>query len=418
MRYKFLKPLLFIVVIAYMQLSYASDEISVNLSDGSEFQTYVFSAQGESLLIMLPSEHGISNGLNKLAEELSDKGIEVWIPDPFSTWFLPEAESSLSQIPISAYKELIIEAEKTNKHIYLFSNDKGSAILLEAARAWQSNSDGILSGVILTSPDLYTKTPIAGEDGELLPIVHATNLPILIFLPSKSTLALRIKDTVEAFEKGGSEVYIQSLHGVRNRFFFRPDATNREQQMTTVFAEKVVRSMKLTRTFAKQRKTLELVKPVKDNRPKTTGSLRKYTGQFRPQDFVVNDLNGTSHSLSKHKGKVVIVNFWATWCPPCVHEIPSMSRLYQELSDKPFTILAINLGEEPEEIHKFVEKHPVNFPVLLDPDQVLPKQWKVFAFPTSYIVDKNGIVRYSVAGGIDWTSNEVKTTINSLFFEK
>jgi len=418
MLYRFILGLLYIVSIAQSQPLYADNAISVNLIDGSELHLSVYRAQGESLLIILPSEHGITDGLTNLAKELSNKGIEVWIPDPFTTWFLPEIESSLSKIPLYSYEELITEAEKTNKNIYLFSNDRGSGVLLEAARAWQSNSDGVLSGVLLVSPDLYISTPVAGEDGEFLSVAQSTNLPVFIFLPSKSTLALRIKDTVAVLEKGGSEVYIQSLQNVRNRFFFRPDATDLEQQMTAAFAENILQSMKLTGRFAKQREARELISPANNNKSKTTGGLRKYSGQFRPQDFFVSDVNGATHSLSKHKGKVVIVNFWASWCPPCVHEMPSMSRLNAELRDRSFTILAINLGEELEEIHEFLMKHPVNFPVLLDPQQVLPGKWKVFAFPTSYILDKNGSVRYSVAGGIDWTSEQVKIVINALLDQK
>ena len=114
------------------------------------------------------------------------------------------------------------------------------------------------------------------------------------------------------------------------------------------------------------------------------------------------------------RGEVTLVNFWASWCPPCVHEMPSMSRLNDDYREQPFTILAINLGERIEDIQNFLQQHPVNFPVLLDPQQQLPRQWKVFAFPTSYIIDKQGRIRYSVAGGIDWTSDEAKRAIQGL----
>ena len=149
-----IKTVLLIALASLIQPLIAAAELSLNLSDDTELQVNVFEAQGESLLIAYPSEHGITEGLTNLAEALTARGIEVWIADPFTSWFLPEAESSLARIPVSAYAELIIEAEKTGKNLYLFSNDKGAGIALETARAWQNSSDRMLSGVVLVSPDL------------------------------------------------------------------------------------------------------------------------------------------------------------------------------------------------------------------------------------------------------------------------
>jgi len=137
-------------------------------------------------------------------------------------------------------------------------------------------------------------------------------------------------------------------------------------------------------------------------------------GQLRPDDFSLIDVKGVSHSLSQYRGKVVIVNFWASWCPPCVHEMPSMSGLKRVFKNRPLEILAINLGEKSDDINEFLSKHPVDFPVLLDSEQKMPKKWNVFAFPTSYILDKNGVIRFSVAGGLDWNSKEVKAKIDQL----
>lgn len=401
---------------------FCANDLVIELSDGSEFQMYSFAAEGESLLVIFPSEHGITEGLNDLALKLSQSGIETWVADPFTTWFLPVAASSLQDIPIEAYAELISHAEKTKKKIYLLSYDKGASVVLEVARQWQSQSSNILSGVILISPDLYTATPTAGNDGTLSAIAQASNLPVYIYVPSKSTLALRIKDTAGALEKGGSDVYVQILPEVRNRFFFRDDASDVEQKLSQHFAQMIKRSMNLMRPFARQRKVSEAalaVKPaVTQKTEQTTGLLREYSGSLQQDNFTLKDISGNTHLLSQYKGKVVVVNFWASWCPPCVHEMPSMSELYNELNGKPFTILGINIGEEPAEIKDFISKYPVTFPVLLDPLKALPKKWKVFAFPTSYLLDKQGKIRYSIAGGIDWDLEELRTVIDMLMAEK
>lgn len=408
------KFIFFIATIIYIQSSYAEEIMHVNLSDDSDLQVQVYKATGESLFIVFPSEHGITAGLNGLAEELSHKGVETWVVDPFVTWFLPEAESSLAEIPISAYAELIAHAEKTGKNIYLYSNDNGAGTLLEAAHAWQSISDHVLSGVILVSPNLYKTTPKAGDHGQFISIAKATNLPVFIFMPTKSTLSLRIKNTIATLEAGGSDVFVQKLENARNRFYFRTDATDFEKKVASNFSEKIVHSMGLVSTYAKNRNAVKIIKASSNKSKKTTGLLRKYTGELHPDDFLLSDINGVSHSLSQYKGKVILVNFWASWCPPCIHEMPSMSGLNLELNESPFEILAINLGESPDDINQFLKKHPVNFPILLDPKQKLPRKWNVFAFPTSYLLDKNGFVRYSVAGGIDWQSEDVKVAIHDL----
>jgi len=412
-----LRLTLFLAILAYSIPALSETARSVPLADGSELEVQVHEAKGDNLVIIFPSEHGITEGLSNLATELQDAGVESWIADPFSTWMLPTLGSSLRKIPVEAYVALIAFAEKTGKNIYLLSNDKGARNLLESAHQWQTASDGVLSGVILISPNLYINTPTAGNEGELLPVAYATNLPVFIYVASKSTLALRINSTVSALERGGSDVFVQVLKNVRNRFFFRQDATRSEIETASRLGNYIIQSMRLTRTYARPRAAPKLVTPESMNRAQTTGKLRAYTGSLTPGDFTLGDLTDTPHSLSQYQGKVVVVNFWASWCPPCVHEMPSMSKLNNELDDEAFAILAINLGEPREDIARFLQSHPVSFPVLLDPPKRLPKQWKVFAFPTSYLLDKKGVIRYSVAGSIDWAAKEVRDVINALIKE-
>jgi len=412
------KLLFLLSILIHTQLSYAVDVLPMTLSDGSELQVHVYKANGESLLIVLPSSHGMTDGLKALADDLSHKGVETWVANPFDTWFLPEVKSSLAEIPISAYAALIRQAEKTGKNLYLFSNDDGVGTLLEAAHAWQLLSDRVLAGVILVSPNLYKKTPDAGNRGKFLAIAKVTNLPIFIYMPSKSTLALRIKNTMTELEKGGSDVYVQSLKNIRNRFYFREDASDLEKRIASLFSEKIIRGMGLTKVFSRQRKVMQTSLLPSEKSNKTTGALSKYKGQLRPDDFTLTDIKGVSHSLSQYRGNVLIVNFWASWCPPCVHEMPSMSALKGKFRDDSLEILAINLGEKSEDINEFLKKHPVNFPILLDPEQKIPKQWNVFAFPTSYLLDKDGVIRFSVAGGVDWASKEITEKVNQLLEEQ
>ena len=123
---------------------------------------------------------------------------------------------------------------------------------------------------------------------------------------------------------------------------------------------------------------------------------------------------GGSIDLAEHRGKVVLVNFWASWCPPCRKEMPSMNRLMAHLKGRPFLILGVNEGETPEEIAAFIEKVPVDFPILLDGEGSQLKPWQVFAFPTSYVVDKQGRLSLGLFGSIEWDSPDAVAQLEKL----
>lgn len=126
---------------------------------------------------------------------------------------------------------------------------------------------------------------------------------------------------------------------------------------------------------------------------------------------------GGETSLAQLRGRVVLVNFWAAWCPPCRKEMPSMARLAERFAHRPFTILGVNAGDGPEEIRRFLEQVPVPFPILLDRDGIQLKPWQVFAFPTSYVVDKRGRLRLGLFGSIEWDEPEAVARLEALLAE-
>jgi thiol-disulfide isomerase/thioredoxin len=145
----------------------------------------------------------------------------------------------------------------------------------------------------------------------------------------------------------------------------------------------------------------------------TAAGLEPYSGPAL-QDFALKDLDGKAHKLSDYSGRVVLVNFWATWCPPCVHEMPSMQRLHLKLAKRPFEVVAVNMGEDEATIREFLGKMKVDFTILLDADGSLMKDWRVFAFPTSFLVDGQGVARYALFGPIEWDDPEVLKQIEGL----
>lgn len=137
-------------------------------------------------------------------------------------------------------------------------------------------------------------------------------------------------------------------------------------------------------------------------------------GQVAP-NFTLTDMQGQNVSLTDLKGKVVILNFWATWCPPCREEMPSMEMLYRKFKDQGLVILAVNVEQDGAKlVQSFLQRTPYTFPILLDGNAEVQNLYKVFRFPESYIIDRNGNVVEKVIGAIDWTSGPAFKLINFL----
>ena len=147
--------------------------------------------------------------------------------------------------------------------------------------------------------------------------------------------------------------------------------------------------------------------------PAQARELQVYKGGATPP-LVLKDLNGKTHDLKQYRGKVVLINFWATWCPPCRAEMPSMQRLKTTMAGKPFVILAVDMGETEAEVKTYIQQIKTDFTVLLDKDGRALKAWKVFAFPTSYVVDAQGKIRYGLYGASEWDASDKVQKITQL----
>jgi peroxiredoxin len=128
----------------------------------------------------------------------------------------------------------------------------------------------------------------------------------------------------------------------------------------------------------------------------------------------LNDIEGKTHRLADYKGQVVIVNFWATWCPPCRAEMPSMQRAWETLRDEGVVMLAVDVGEDEDTIFSFTANYPVEFPLLMDRDSKITKDWPVVGLPTTFIVDKAGYLVYRAVGGREWDEPELVKAIRAL----
>lgn len=147
--------------------------------------------------------------------------------------------------------------------------------------------------------------------------------------------------------------------------------------------------------------------------------LHKVPNIKQAPEFSLLDFDGKSHRLSDYKGKVVIVNFWATWCPPCRDEMPSMEkarRLFESnaTTKNKIVILAINVGEDADTIFTFTADYPVEFTLLLDLDSQVIKQWPVIGLPTTFIVDPKGNIVMRAIGSREWDDANIVKQLTAL----
>jgi peroxiredoxin len=134
---------------------------------------------------------------------------------------------------------------------------------------------------------------------------------------------------------------------------------------------------------------------------------------MQAEDFQLADLDGKTQSLSQYRGKIVLVNFWATWCKPCTTEMPAMQVIYDKLRDKGFVVLAVNELEDDAKVREHIKQYGHTFPVLMDRDNKVANQFGVFGLPVSVFIDQEGRVQEYVKGGL-LTEDKIYQTIQRI----
>ncbi len=142
--------------------------------------------------------------------------------------------------------------------------------------------------------------------------------------------------------------------------------------------------------------------------------VQKFEEPVVAPDFTLKDLKGTQVTLKNFKGRVVFLNFWATWCPPCRREMPSMERLNKQLKDRDFTMLAVDMQESEKQVRAFISEFSLSFPALLDLNGDISSLYGIVGLPTTYIIDREGKIIGKAVGPRDWSSQESKQLFQSL----
>ena len=142
------------------------------------------------------------------------------------------------------------------------------------------------------------------------------------------------------------------------------------------------------------------------------GSRPKHIGDTAP-DFTLQD-SDRKITLSDFRGQVVVLNIWASWCPPCVEETPALIAMQQRLKDKGVTIVAVSIDEDADAYHRFIKDHGINFLTVRDPDRKTANLYGTFGWPETYIIDRKGVIRRKFIGAADWTSPEILGFLTNL----
>lgn len=151
--------------------------------------------------------------------------------------------------------------------------------------------------------------------------------------------------------------------------------------------------------------------------PPAPWEIEELMGKTAPP-FTLKDLNGNEVSLAAFNGQVVLINFWATWCGPCKREMPGIEKVFKRYKNQGLTVIAISIDSEKSAILNFLKSIPLSFPILHDPEIEVSKRYKVYAYPTSFLIDRNGIIREKFIGEEDWLDESRIKLIERFLNEK
>ena len=153
--------------------------------------------------------------------------------------------------------------------------------------------------------------------------------------------------------------------------------------------------------------------------PELSHELTRLEPPVTAPGFSLTDMDGEQHTLDDYRGKVIMLNLWATWCPPCRREIPSMESIFQDLRDKGFVVLAVNQFETPDHVFSYMGQLSVypTFPVLFDRDSKVSELYGVKGLPTTLLINRQGQVAYRAIGGRDFDHPRVRAIVNQLLTE-
>lgn len=342
--------------------------------------------------------------------QLSEQG-HVWYLDTPEALFIERTRINMRSQDGTFIKDLVSHAAQSFSEIIVVTADVASVPVLRGLRSWQETASNTerqqLKNVVLLYPSLFVNAPMAGEVPELFPISYQSALPITILQPSNGSQANTIDLSAKALKMGGSLVQTIDVPIATDGYFkyqdIRPMAADAAQRIHETTEQKIQRVNQIKYQVAR-------LEPIEIDAPesKIVSGMIKLPEPKAMQSIALPALNGDMIKVPEdYKGKALLVNFWATWCPHCVEEIPSMNRALAQLDADRFAMISISYKDTQKIMQDFVKEVQVDFPILMDYDGKVSESWNVFAFPSSFLIDANGVIHYSINAGSIWDSPEM-----------
>jgi len=377
-------------------------------------------SKGNSLIIWVAPGFGTHKRAMDTSIKLSNDGVEIWHVDLAESLFLPKSTTTMRQLDGKYLAGLVEYAhKKTKKNIILLTRSYGAIPVLRAMRKWQIKNKKIkpnnfyLQGAILFSPELYSKVPELGLEPEFVNIVDATNMPVMIYQGEKRSNRWQVKKLLKKLGSNESQVYFNLLKGVNGVFYSKDNKPETLSQLERM-PKKIKSTIRLLEKTEKPRVAAGLkIKTFKKSQPLDV-KLKPFKGKPLPYPLDLIDVRGVRHKKDHYNGKVTVVNFWATWCPPCVEEIPSLNHLRELMKDEKFELISVNYGEDKQTVQEFMQKVHVDFPVLLDPDGKQSAKWNVLVFPSTFVIGPNGKIQYGINAAIHWDNASIVKKLKEL----
>ncbi len=400
------------------QAKNSQQEISVAVSDDVDLIVNIFKPQKTSdyLLLWLAPEYGFRKGHHQMAQLLNEQQIEVWQADIVESLFMPPGIKSIRQLSGQYIAELIEYAHQSTAKKIIITGDSYAAVsALIGAHQWQSKQqpDAYLIGALLFSPSSYASVPPLGLDPEYMPIMDATNIPIALYQTQKSGNINQFKTVLNKLQQHDNAVYVKMIPEIMSLFYSEQPIPLIQQQRQTL-APNIRKLLPLLEKHSVPEKPV-LLTNTNSNKNGIDIYLKKYKGQNQPLSINLLDANDQSFIKNDFTGKVTVINFWATWCPPCVEEIPSLNRLKKKMQDRPFELISINYAENKQTILNFLNNVNVEYPVLMDTNGEFAKQWHVITYPSTFIINTQGKIVYGVNSAIAWDDPQLIEMLRALY---
>lgn len=372
------------------------------------------------LILWLPSSHGSSPNQAMTARGLAEIGIETWIVDLHLAYFVDPGRASIEQFKARDIAQLLRYASgKNQRKTYVMTSDAGAIAALRGIALYQqqtASSGGTLplAGAILFEPKLNFPSNAPGEAPKYLPIAHNSSIPIYYIQPGNSTRQWRRNEIVDILQGGGSQVFLRALPGVASGFQQRPDEDLNEADIAqrAKLPLEIKRAVQILAVQATPEPPAQVTQANAPTAAKPVFGLSKLPDKAA-LPLIMADTNGRQHMINYSSHTLSLVSFWASWCQPCIVELPALKRLHDDYAKQGLSIITVNVGESAPAMQAAIDQFSMQAYInLSDPEGETMKAWNVLGFPTNFLVSTDGTLSHGSFGAVEWDAAEVRALID------